>query len=210
MTDGPKIEERENGPLVVRGVTRMVGPDGAEVAVKPVMALCRCGASKTKPFCDGAHKDIGFDHRAGGKPEGPDRVFTYDGAEVSVTFNPRLCSHAAECGRIAKAIFNPSQKPWVQPDNGTRAEVEAVVAACPSGALKLAEGDATGPDLFAARAEITVQRNGPYWVQNLPSPVPPEGKGMSVRKFVLCRCGQSGAKPYCDGSHRDRGWRDDA
>ncbi|MEV8467984.1 CDGSH iron-sulfur domain-containing protein [Fluviibacterium sp. DFM31] len=204
--DGPKIEERENGPLMARGISKMVGPDGAEIAVKPVMALCRCGHSKNKPFCDGSHKDAGFRDR-GGKPEGPDRVFSYAGQEVTVTFNPRLCSHAAECGRIAQNIFNPSQKPWVQPDNGTRAEVEAVVAACPSGALKLAEGQDKGPDLFADRAEITVQRNGPYWVQGVTAPQPPQGAGMSDRKYVLCRCGQSGAKPYCDGSHRDRGWK---
>ncbi len=57
-------------------------------------------ASKNKPFCDGSHKEAGFEDR-GGTPEGPDRLFSYEGKEVSVTFNPRLCSHAAECGRIA-------------------------------------------------------------------------------------------------------------
>lgn len=60
MPERPLVEERENGPLMVRGATGLVAPDGAELEVKPAMALCRCGQSATKPFCDGSHKDAGF------------------------------------------------------------------------------------------------------------------------------------------------------
>jgi CDGSH-type Zn-finger protein/ferredoxin len=208
MSDDPQIVERKNGPLLVKHLDRMQHRDGTAIATKPVMALCRCGHSRTKPFCDNSHQRVGFEDR-GGKPEGPDRVFRYDGAEVAVTFNPRLCAHAAECGRIAPAVFDPNQKPWVQPDRGRVAEIEAVVAACPSGALKIATGDGAGEDLIGDDApSITVQKNGPYWVRNMPPPVPPEGAGMTPRKYVLCRCGMSGAKPFCDGSHRDKGWSD--
>ena len=56
MSDTPAIEERENGPLVVKGLKSMKGTDGNDVEVKPVMALCRCGASKSKPFCDGSQE----------------------------------------------------------------------------------------------------------------------------------------------------------
>lgn len=203
MSETPKIEERENGPLVVTGVTEMSGPDGP-VEVKEVMALCRCGASKNKPFCDGSHNDIGFESR-GGTPAGRDRLINYIGTKVSVTYNPLLCSHAAECGRLAKHIFNPAQKPWVQPDNGTVAEVEAVVAACPSGALSF-EGEHT----VAERDPIEIQRHGPYWVSGIAPPALQEAEGASPDKYVLCRCGLSGIKPFCDGSHRDAKWRDDA
>jgi len=207
MTDGPTIEERENGPFVVKGLTSMRGSDGQEVEVKPVMALCRCGASKSKPFCDGSHKEVGFQSR-GGKPAGIDRVLVYKGAEVTVSFNPLLCSHAAECGRIASNIFDPAQKPWVQPDNGTVDQMRDVVTACPSGALALMDGDAR-VHLAADRSEIEVEKNGPYWVLDVPSPVPPQSEGMAERKYVLCRCGQSGNKPFCDGTHRDVGWKDE-
>lgn len=206
MSKTPAIEERENGPLVAKGVTVMKDAEGAEIETKPVMALCRCGASGNKPFCDGSHVEAGFESR-GGTPSGRDRIITYTGSQVSVTYNPLLCSHAAECGRLASHIFDPAQKPWVQPDKGSLEEVHAVVAACPSGALALAEADP--PHLFPERAQVQIEKNGPYWVLDVAAPVSPQGEGQSDRKYVLCRCGLSGNKPYCDGSHRDAKWRDD-
>lgn len=206
MSDTPTIEERENGPLVVKGITHMRDARGNDVECKPIMALCRCGASKNKPYCDGSHKDAGFESR-GGKPAGLDRVITYVGKDVSVNFNPLLCSHAAQCGKLAKHVFNPAEKPWVQPDKGSVEDVKAVVAACPSGALSIA--DTTEPHLLPDRPQIQVEKNGPYWILDVQSPVPPQAENMSDRKFVLCRCGLSGNKPYCDGTHRDAKWRED-
>ncbi|MGH7538515.1 MAG: CDGSH iron-sulfur domain-containing protein [Gemmatimonadales bacterium] len=62
------ITPKPNGPLIVAGPVRIVSPDGAEIPVPPkkdgspaqVVVLCRCGASASKPFCDGSHKRIGF------------------------------------------------------------------------------------------------------------------------------------------------------
>ncbi len=199
----PKIEERENGPIVATGVSGMTDPDGP-IEVKPVMALCRCGASKNKPFCDGSHNDIGFESR-GGTPARRDRIIAYEGKEATVNYNPLLCSHAAECGRLASNIFNPAQKPWVQPDNGTMAELEAVIAACPSGALSFAGAD----HRYADRSQIEIEKNGPYWVRDIPAPTDDRAEGAAPDKYVLCRCGLSGNKPYCDGTHRDAKWTDD-
>lgn len=56
------ITVRPNGPYLVQGAVRIVDSDGNEFPVdssKPV-ALCRCGASQRRPFCDGAHKSCGF------------------------------------------------------------------------------------------------------------------------------------------------------
>ena len=53
------IRLREDGPLVLDGRFRLVGSDGSE-AVGASGALCRCGASKNKPFCDGTHREIEF------------------------------------------------------------------------------------------------------------------------------------------------------
>jgi len=54
------IRLREDGPLVLDGRFRLVGADGSETTGASG-ALCRCGASKNKPFCDGSHREIGFE-----------------------------------------------------------------------------------------------------------------------------------------------------
>ena len=54
------VEPRPNGPLFVRGAVRIVDPDGHLIREVTRVALCRCGASENKPFCDGSHLRIGF------------------------------------------------------------------------------------------------------------------------------------------------------
>ena len=68
LDDGPQelqpeettIDARPNGPLHVRGRVRIVGPGGQVIREDTRVALCRCGASENKPFCDGSHRRIGF------------------------------------------------------------------------------------------------------------------------------------------------------
>ncbi len=58
------IRFRDNGPIVVEGPVRIVDADGNDHRVstdKPAVALCRCGESKSRPFCDGSHKESGFE-----------------------------------------------------------------------------------------------------------------------------------------------------
>ena len=62
---------------------------------------------------------------------------TYEGTAVSVSFDDEVCSHAAECVRGLPAVFEPGRRPWIQPDQATAEEVIAVVARCPSGALRI-------------------------------------------------------------------------
>ena len=59
--DKPTITTRPNGPYLVKGPVRLVDPDGNEFPVTgDTIALCRCGGSTKKPFCDGTHSKIGF------------------------------------------------------------------------------------------------------------------------------------------------------
>jgi CDGSH-type Zn-finger protein len=62
MADEVTITPRPNGPYLLQGPVRIVDADGHEydTSGRPVIALCRCGASTTKPFCDGTHGRIGF------------------------------------------------------------------------------------------------------------------------------------------------------
>jgi CDGSH-type Zn-finger protein len=57
------IRLRDHGPILVEGPVKIVDGEGKEYtldASKPAVALCRCGASSNKPFCDGAHRGCGF------------------------------------------------------------------------------------------------------------------------------------------------------
>lgn len=63
------IEVRKNGPLIVTGPVELKDVEGNQYPVEPRMALCRCGASTTKPFCDGTHSKIGFQAAEKAVPE---------------------------------------------------------------------------------------------------------------------------------------------
>ncbi len=56
------IQTAKNGPLLVSGTVQVVNAEGQPIAVQPGprVALCRCGHSAKKPFCDGSHKTSGF------------------------------------------------------------------------------------------------------------------------------------------------------
>ena len=55
------IEAAKDGPLLVKGNFELKNSDGTESNQNKITALCRCGASANKPFCDGAHKKVGFE-----------------------------------------------------------------------------------------------------------------------------------------------------
>jgi CDGSH-type Zn-finger protein len=59
--DNVTIQTRHNGPYLVKGPVRLVDADGTEFTTTgDTIALCRCGGSTKKPFCDGTHSKIGF------------------------------------------------------------------------------------------------------------------------------------------------------
>ena len=60
MSDKCCINVFDDGPLGVEELEELINSNGDELEVKKRIALCRCGASQTKPFCDGTHKKIGF------------------------------------------------------------------------------------------------------------------------------------------------------
>ena len=63
MSEPLVIRCRENGPLLVKGMVKVVDHLGNEFPLpvgKDSIALCRCGQSKSRPFCDGSHRQCGF------------------------------------------------------------------------------------------------------------------------------------------------------
>jgi CDGSH-type Zn-finger protein len=65
MSDEPLVEikVRDNGPYKITGPVRVIDADGGEYTLPEgrAVALCRCGQSATKPFCDASHKAAGFE-----------------------------------------------------------------------------------------------------------------------------------------------------
>ncbi|TMV10089.1 hypothetical protein FGK63_03230 [Ruegeria sediminis] len=206
-TTAPAIEPRDGGPLVAKAVPVLTGADGRAMETKPVMALCRCGASKTKPYCDGSHNQIGFDSRPS-DDHTKDEVLTYEGRDITVHYNRLLCSHAGECGKWLNAVFDSGRKPWIVPNNGAAEKIKAVVKACPSGALRYSVNGEAPQHGACGTPGVTVEKDGPYRVAGIPLAGARLAEGASAEKYVLCRCGASRNKPYCDGTHHDIGWRD--
>lgn len=74
MAEPIVIRCRENGPLLIMGAAKIIDHLGNEFvppAGKDVVALCRCGQSKNKPFCDGSHRSCGFQASALAPPDSP-------------------------------------------------------------------------------------------------------------------------------------------
>ena len=60
MSEKAKIEIMDDGPLIVSDLRLLEDGKGQELAIRKKIALCRCGISENKPFCDGSHKGAGF------------------------------------------------------------------------------------------------------------------------------------------------------
>ena len=68
--DPALITPYRDGPLLVRGPFRLADQDGREIEIgRETIALCRCGRSRTKPFCDGTHKLAGWRAPSGADPD---------------------------------------------------------------------------------------------------------------------------------------------
>ena len=203
----PVIECRPDGPFVVKGLERLANSKGDSLPVKPVMALCRCGGSANKPFCDGTHAKNGFSGgRLGGGPR--DKRRDYAGKRITIHDNRALCAHAGRCTEGLAAVFNSERQPWIDPNGAAVADIIETVRRCPSGALSYSIDGVEHRDQERPAA-ITVTKDGPYAVTGGAELAgAARGDGASMEHFSLCRCGASRNKPFCDGSHWDVEFKD--
>ncbi len=159
----PTIESMKNGPLKVSGLTRFLNSRGEDIATKKVITLCRCGASKNKPFCDGTHVKVGFtDDKS--QDRAPDQLDTYKGREVTILDNRGVCSHAGFCTSGLPAVWLSGVEPWIDSDGATKDEIIQTIRKCPSSALSyINKGEIQ--TRFHGTPEIHVSRDGPYYVR---------------------------------------------
>ncbi len=204
-----KIFGYPSGPLAYESepavaLRRTGGPD---LSREKKVALCRCGGSRNKPFCDGTHAKIGFSDRNLADPKKDVRE-RYAGAKITVLDNRALCAHAGVCTDNLKAVFRYGEEPWIAPDAASVEKVIETIRKCPSGALSYAiDGAEAAPPKRLPAVEVT--DNGPYAVTGgVELSDAKWGEGASRERYALCRCGMSKNKPFCDGSHWDAKFRD--
>ncbi|WP_425145478.1 (4Fe-4S)-binding protein [Deinococcus sp.] len=130
----------------------------------------------------------------------------YTAPGIVVSYDAPRCIHAAECIRGLPEVFDTAKRPWIQPQNAVRAaQVAEVVRRCPSGALHYA-AQAAEPEQPQTPTTITPLPDGPLAIRGDLVIQTPDGEVKELRA-TLCRCGQSGHKPYCDGTHSRVGWK---
>ena len=183
------------------------------------MALCRCGGSARKPFCDGSHADGFTDAKDPNRV--PDRRDTYHGEQVTVFDNRGICQHSGLCTDRLSTVFRASQEPFVAPSGGRMDEIIRSVRDCPSGALSLAfAGGPEERDLTDGHGRrepaIEITQDGPYRITGRIALTDDTGQdvaraeGSSREHYALCRCGHSQNKPFCSGMHWYIGFTDPA
>jgi len=214
------IQTAHNGPYLVTNGPDIRTPLGLPLPLPPQVALCRCGGSARKPFCDGSHAAKGFSDAKDPKRV-PDRRATYDGEQVTIFDNRGICQHSGLCTDRLGAVFRADAEPFVAPSGGRMDEIVRAVRDCPSGALSLAFDGPGGPeerDLadWHGRREpaIEITQDGPYRVSGGIELSGPAGEdvsraeGSSREHYALCRCGHSQNKPFCSGMHWYIGFTD--
>lgn len=208
-----KIRCSPNGPYALlhdmeaKPVPSLRRASGETCSTVRAVALCRCGESKNKPFCDGTHGAIRFSD-ANTADRAKNRRETYVGKGITILDNRGICSHAGHCTDGLKAVFRDDADPWIDPYAAQVREIIATIEKCPSGALSYSlDGIEAKP---APRPPmVTVTDDGPYAVTGGAELMGVQfGDGASTEHYTLCRCGASKNKPFCDGSHWDAGFRD--
>jgi uncharacterized Fe-S cluster protein YjdI len=133
---------------------------------------------------------------------------TYASKDIAVSYDPRRCIHAARCVEGAPETFDMNARPWIQPSNSIADKLARVIAECPTGALRYERLDGGPAEAVPAEVAITFEKDGPIYVRG-PMPLS-DGAGNLYEdagaRYALCRCGGSGAKPFCDGTHRTMGF----
>ena len=214
----PTIVATPNGPLLVKGSAplyrrRAVLSEHGEpltwetterIETRSQYALCRCGQSSRKPFCDGTHAKVGFIAEESAIDTYADRSSELGGTGLTVSDDRSICAHAGFCGTRVTNVWKQIGKTG---DSTVRSQVIGMVERCPSGALTLRFGDNAVEPLMPQA--IAIIDDGPLWVTGGIPVTASSGEQIESRNRVtLCRCGASSNKPHCDGSHSRVGFED--
>ena len=215
--NAPRIKIRPHGSYVVTGnikLTRRIRISNAQgerigwqagddyPIEKSVYKLCRCGYSNNKPFCDEHHEEgVDWDPQlVASRAPRETRQQILQGTGMIMTDDVELCASFAFCDRFDGVWTEIAQTANPQ----IREQLKQQIALCPSGRLQYLLEPGSAPEEVHYEPMIAVIPNGPLWVLGGIPIEAPDGFVYEVRnRQLLCRCGHSQNKPFCDGTH----WR---
>lgn len=213
----PKIKIVKDGPYLVTGNVpldeKIIRPKGHEWEYRqgktyPPMqsyALCRCGKSSTMPFCDGHHKQVGFDGTETASRE-PffEQAEIMEGPHLILADVENLCAFA----RFCHGKHGDAWELMEHEDDKYLEECLKTICECPAGRLVAIDKQTRQPIEPALETSIVILQDpaedcsGPIWVRGGIPIESADGSVYEIRNRVtLCRCGESENKPFCDATH---------
>ncbi|HWJ91193.1 MAG TPA: (4Fe-4S)-binding protein [Flavisolibacter sp.] len=131
----------------------------------------------------------------------------YSNGTITVVWKPGLCIHSTICWKGETGlseVFNPKERPWINIGGAATERIVDQVKKCPSGALSFFYNEHPSTETEQSTdTRVEVLHNGPLLVFGTISVKDQRGDKMKKTKVTaFCRCGLSGNKPYCDGSHQ--------
>lgn len=219
-----KIKIIKNGPYLVTGgitikemIIKPVGKhyeyeEGEELPQSESYAICRCGNTKTPPFCDGSHRDFEFDgEETATNNKYEERAEIFEGKTIDLMDDHR-CALARFCHTERGSTWQLIKK---SQDKEERKTAIKSANECPSGRLTIINKNGEKIEKeYEPSIEILQDPE-----KNVSSAVYVKG-GIKLEsadssiyevqnRYTLCRCGKSRNKPFCDGTHIRSAYKDD-
>ena len=214
--ESPRIKVTKDGPYLVTGnvplLEERIVPRGKGYVLQPgrelpqseTYALCRCGKSKSKPFCDGSHVKAGFvGTETASRSVYEDRADLLAGPGIDMLDDGR-CAVARFCHREKGTAWDLVQN---SADPECRDEAREAASECPAGRLVAVDHDRGAvepeyPPSVSIVQDPEKQVSAGIFVRGSIPIESADGHTYEVRNRVaLCRCGASKNKPFCDARH---------
>lgn len=190
--------------IVPHGKTEHVFQDGRTLPQAETYSLCRCGQTRTAPFCDGSHLTHGFDGTEKSyRAPFIERAKRMKGMTLDLLDDGR-CAYARFChsdrGKLGHLV-----KTSDDPEN--RAAALKAITECPAGRLVATEKDGSIIEPFLEQGidllkDLEEEVCGPIYVHGCIPIESSDGEMYEIRnRLTLCRCGKSRIMPFCDAKH---------
>ena len=224
MEEKAKIKIMKDGPYVVTGNVPLsekkitpvgrnyIYEEGRNLPQAPTYALCRCGKTKTPPFCDGMHAKEHFDGtETASRAPFLDRCKRYDGPTLLLLDDER-CAFARFCHTERGDAWDLTEQ---SDDPECRERAIKAATECPAGRLDIIDkltGETIEPQ-YTPSIEVLQDPDrsvscGLFVKGGIPIEATDGALYETRNRVVLCRCGYSRIKPFCDSMHIIRSYSD--